>query len=229
MAHSALASALLGMLHAHLRGGPCRAHGSDLRLWVQDFSVGTYADVTVVCGPVVTHPESPHPRHQPPHPRGSAQSELRTIRPGTKAYLLPEHRDAGGIRSRRSGPGDDRSLPPHRSHVDTRSVLCGRNRSPFFRRLLTARPVVVRRGGSSSVAETTAFRNASGASSRSAFASLRRTQAHHPSGLGERAHAAVVQGTLLRIQIDPDDPCVLRARVEREPTPKAWLRRRSDG
>lgn len=57
--HSALATALVGMLFAHLRGGPCRPHGSDLRISIRAAEVATYADAAVVCDPVERDPESP--------------------------------------------------------------------------------------------------------------------------------------------------------------------------
>ncbi len=50
--HSALATTLSGLLLAHLRGGPCRPHGSDLRIRIESEDVATYADVSVVCDPV---------------------------------------------------------------------------------------------------------------------------------------------------------------------------------
>ncbi len=57
--HSALATALVGLLFAHLRGGPCRPHGSDLQISIRAADVATYADVAVVCEPVERDPESP--------------------------------------------------------------------------------------------------------------------------------------------------------------------------
>lgn len=57
--HSALATALVGLLFAHLRGGPCRPHGSDLRISISAADVATYADVAVVCDPVARDPQSP--------------------------------------------------------------------------------------------------------------------------------------------------------------------------
>lgn len=56
--HSALATALGGLLFGHLRGGPCRPHGSDLRISIRTADVATYADVAVVCDPVERDPES---------------------------------------------------------------------------------------------------------------------------------------------------------------------------
>lgn len=57
--HSALATALVGLLFAHLRGSPCRPHGSDLRISIRSADVATYADAAVVCDPVERDPESP--------------------------------------------------------------------------------------------------------------------------------------------------------------------------
>jgi Uma2 family endonuclease len=57
--HSALASALVGLLFARLRGGPWRAHGAELGIGIRAADVATYADVTVVCDPIERDPESP--------------------------------------------------------------------------------------------------------------------------------------------------------------------------
>jgi Uma2 family endonuclease len=57
--HSALATAILGFLFAHLRGGPCRPHGSDLQISIRAADVATYADAAVVCDPVERDPDSP--------------------------------------------------------------------------------------------------------------------------------------------------------------------------
>lgn len=57
--HSALATAFAGLLFNHLRGGPCRPHGSDLQISIRTAEVATYADVAVVCDPVERDPESP--------------------------------------------------------------------------------------------------------------------------------------------------------------------------
>lgn len=57
--HSALSTALSGLLFAHLRGGPCRPHGPDLRIRIESVDVATYADVSVVCDPVERAADSP--------------------------------------------------------------------------------------------------------------------------------------------------------------------------
>jgi Uma2 family endonuclease len=57
--HSSLATAVSSLLFTHLRGGPCRAHSSDLRLRIREANVSTYADAVVVCDPVARDPDSP--------------------------------------------------------------------------------------------------------------------------------------------------------------------------
>ncbi len=57
--HSVLSTTLAGLLLMHLRGGPCRPHGSDLRIWIESVGVATYADVSVVCDPVERATDSP--------------------------------------------------------------------------------------------------------------------------------------------------------------------------
>jgi len=57
--HAALSTSISALLVARLRGGPCRAYSSDLRLRIREANIATYADVTVVCGPVERDPESP--------------------------------------------------------------------------------------------------------------------------------------------------------------------------
>ncbi len=57
--HAALSTSISALLVARLRGGPCRAYSSDLRIRIREANIATYADVTVVCGPVERDPESP--------------------------------------------------------------------------------------------------------------------------------------------------------------------------
>ena len=57
--HSALASAMVAMLVTHVRGGPCSAHGSDLRIRIREADAATYADASVICDPIERDPESP--------------------------------------------------------------------------------------------------------------------------------------------------------------------------
>ncbi len=56
-AHAALAAGVIGLLFAQLRGGTCRVYDSDLRVRVQATGLATYADVTVICGPLAQDPD----------------------------------------------------------------------------------------------------------------------------------------------------------------------------
>jgi len=56
--HAALTLAIGGALLAQLRGGPCRAFSSDLRVRVRESGLATYPDVTVVGGPLEADPDS---------------------------------------------------------------------------------------------------------------------------------------------------------------------------
>src|SRR5438128_717933 len=55
--HAALSAAMVAALHAQIRGR-CRVYSSDLRIRVRATGLATYPDVSVVCGPVKTDPES---------------------------------------------------------------------------------------------------------------------------------------------------------------------------
>jgi len=56
--HSALCAAIITLVSNGLRGGPCRAHTSDLRVRVLATGLATYPDAAVVCGPVERDPAS---------------------------------------------------------------------------------------------------------------------------------------------------------------------------
>lgn len=56
--HAALTLTVGAALHAGLRGGPCRAFSSDLRIRVTETGLATYPDVAVVRGPLETDPDS---------------------------------------------------------------------------------------------------------------------------------------------------------------------------
>lgn len=57
--HARLAGEVLAAIRAQLGRGPCRTYSSDLRIRIPETGRATYADVTVVCGPLETHPEDP--------------------------------------------------------------------------------------------------------------------------------------------------------------------------
>jgi Uma2 family endonuclease len=54
--HGLIATNVGGALVARLRGGPCRAVNSDVRVHIPDTGLYTYPDITVVCGQPETHP-----------------------------------------------------------------------------------------------------------------------------------------------------------------------------
>jgi Uma2 family endonuclease len=58
-AHAAVSVNVGTLLSNALRGKPCRTCISDLRVRVQATGLGTYPDVTVICGPVDLDPEDP--------------------------------------------------------------------------------------------------------------------------------------------------------------------------
>jgi len=52
--HGALALAVAGELRAALRGKPCRAFSSDVRVRIPETDLATYPDLSVVCGKLET-------------------------------------------------------------------------------------------------------------------------------------------------------------------------------
>lgn len=58
-AHAAIAANVIALLSAQLRDRPCRVYTGDLRIRVQATGLGTYPDVTVVCGRLETDPDDP--------------------------------------------------------------------------------------------------------------------------------------------------------------------------
>lgn len=57
--HNLVATNMLGLLHALLRGRPCRAFNSDQRIYVPATGLYTYPDGGVVCGKMQFHPGDP--------------------------------------------------------------------------------------------------------------------------------------------------------------------------
>lgn len=58
--HTAIAANVIGLLTNALRERPCRVFTSDLRVRVKATGLGTYPDVTVVCGPLETDTDDPN-------------------------------------------------------------------------------------------------------------------------------------------------------------------------
>jgi Uma2 family endonuclease len=57
--HAAIAANIIALLGARLVGQKCRVFTSDLRVRVKATGLGTYPDVSVVCGAVEIDPEDP--------------------------------------------------------------------------------------------------------------------------------------------------------------------------
>src|SRR5262245_47467220 len=54
--HSALAAKVLAALDQSIGDRPCRAHTSDLRIYVEPVGLATFPDGSVICGPLQQHP-----------------------------------------------------------------------------------------------------------------------------------------------------------------------------
>ena len=83
--HAALAAATLAALHRQL-DGRCRVYSSDLRIRVRATGLASYPDVTVVCGPAETDPESAETVVNP-------TLVVEVLSPGTMDYDLGEKFD----------------------------------------------------------------------------------------------------------------------------------------
>lgn len=57
--HAAIAASVIAVLSAQLRDRPCRVYTADLRVRVKATGLGTYPDVTVVCGQLDRDPDDP--------------------------------------------------------------------------------------------------------------------------------------------------------------------------
>lgn len=57
--HAAIAANITAALVAQVRDKPCRVYSSDLRLRIRATGLGTYADVTVICGRFEADPDDP--------------------------------------------------------------------------------------------------------------------------------------------------------------------------
>lgn len=85
--HAALAQAIGALLFPQIRGGPCRAYSAGLRIRIREADVATYADASLVCGPLARDPESPSHVTNP-----SVVFEV--LSPSTEAYDRVEKREA---------------------------------------------------------------------------------------------------------------------------------------
>lgn len=55
--HSKIKANLIRVIGNALVGAPCQSYDSDLKVRILETGLATYPDATVICGPLVTHPE----------------------------------------------------------------------------------------------------------------------------------------------------------------------------
>ena len=103
--HSALSVAVSATLLAATRGGPCRVHSSDLRLYVEALGLATFPDGSVICGPLEQHGASPKTTALNPtvlveitsdsseeYDTGFKVEAYRTV-PSLREYVVVSHRE----------------------------------------------------------------------------------------------------------------------------------------
>ena len=103
--HSALAAEVLRLLGNAIGDRPCRAHTSDLRIYVESVGLATFPDGAIVCGPLQQHPPSPKATALNPlvllevtsdssedYDNGSKLEYYRTI-PSLRTYVVVSHRE----------------------------------------------------------------------------------------------------------------------------------------
>jgi len=79
--HAGVASNVIAILVNHLRGRPCRVYSADLRVRAPATGLGTYADVTVICGKLELDPED-RKGHTALNPRVIVE----VLSPSTESY-----------------------------------------------------------------------------------------------------------------------------------------------
>lgn len=80
-AHAGLAAKLTAMLTGALSGKPCRAFSSDLRIRATKTGLGTYPDVSVICGKLEIDPED-----RKGHTVTNPKVLVEVLSPSTEAY-----------------------------------------------------------------------------------------------------------------------------------------------
>lgn len=103
--HSALAAEVLRLLGNAIGDRPCRAHTSDIRIYVEALGLATFPDAAVVCGPLEQHGQSPVATALNPHvlvevtsdsseehDTGTKLEAYRTI-PSLTEYVILSHRE----------------------------------------------------------------------------------------------------------------------------------------
>ena len=79
--HAGIAANVVALLSAQLRGKPCRVYSSDLRVRVRATGLGTYPDITVICGHFEADPDDPKG-----HTAANPKLVVEVLSPSTEAY-----------------------------------------------------------------------------------------------------------------------------------------------
>lgn len=115
--HVAIVTNLVAAMHSRLRGGPCRALSTDLRVNVPATGLYTYPDVLVICGPIDRHPKDSKTARNPSvivevlsdsteaYDRGAKFAHYRSI-PSLRSYLLVDQHEPHVERFDRLDDGD---------------------------------------------------------------------------------------------------------------------------
>ncbi len=93
--HSLLAANLIGAFLVALRGRPCRAYTSDLRIRSLADGLATYPDLSVICGRVETHPED---RQAATNPVVLVEVLSDGTEAGDRRWKLPRYRQMESVR-----------------------------------------------------------------------------------------------------------------------------------
>lgn len=138
--HSAIAAAMVYTLFGGVRG-PCKAHSSDLRIYVESVGLATFPDATVICGPLQQHTASPKATALNPTVLVEVTSDsseeydtvtkfefYRTI-PSLRDYIIVSHRERritlhsrgadGEWHARTAGGGERITIPS----IDTQLIV----------------------------------------------------------------------------------------------------------
>jgi len=103
--HSALAVEVLRVLANSIGDRPCRAHSSDLRVYVESAGLATFPDGSVICGAIKKHPPGPEATALNPsvllevtsassedYDTGAKLSFYRSV-PSLREYVIVSHRE----------------------------------------------------------------------------------------------------------------------------------------
>lgn len=104
--HGALAARVIEALGLALRGRPCQVFSSDVKIRIRPTKLGTYPDISVVCGPLEVDDEDPNSVVNPvllvevlsesteAYDRGAKFAHYRAL-PSLNAVLFVRHGDPG--------------------------------------------------------------------------------------------------------------------------------------